>query len=102
MLHVHDAAGQVAGDFDGFVAAEVVEGHSLLLPGERVVEVGVDVVDVCADEVHSSRVDEVAVHYRLLVYILNRAFATQRLTFPLASPLMTSELLQKTEVMVSP
>ena len=102
MLHIDDAARQIASDFDGFVGAQVVEGNAFFLPGKRVVEVGVDVVDVSADEVHPGCVDEVAIDDSLLVYILNKRNGTQRLTLPRASPLRISEFLQKTEVMVSP
>lgn len=61
-----------------------------------------DVVDVCADEIYPSCVDEVVIDDGLLVYILNKQEWTHRLTFPRASPLRISEFLQKTEVMVSP
>ena len=102
MLDIYDAPGQAVRDFDGLVTAQVMEGGSLLLPRECVIEIGVDVVYVCADEVHPRCVDEVAIDDALLVNVLSKPLGTQRLTLPLASPLRISELLQKTEVMVSP
>jgi len=79
-----------------------MKSGSFFLFWECIVKVFVDVVNIGTNKIDLRCMDHIAIDDFLFIDILNGMIFTQRLTIPRWSPLITKELLQNIDFILSP